>query len=253
MKVSMVITTFNRARLLERSLDRLSQLTLPDELIVIDDGGDDDTADVVMRCGWPATYLYNHNPGSTICSMARNIGVKAASHEWIITTEPELFYMTDIVAQFKEIYPHHPNKVISAGRVYFQPECVPGAPWDVNFSPNGPDPWIEWQAAIGWVAPHTALWRKKWIEEIGGWDESFPGPWGWDDTDLLTRLRINGHGQYRAPECHAIHQFHGLGADAGRQNEQHFLDKSFKRNGEHDLTDLTANEGKEWGLLTPPS
>lgn len=242
MKISMVITTFNRAALLDHSLHRLATLTVPDEILVIDDGGDDLTAATCDR--WadllPLRYIYNHNPGTTICSMARNIGIKEAQHEWIVTSEPELIYLTDVIAQFKELHPTHPEQVISAAHITFAP-----AGWEPDRAPEG-------QVEIGWVAPHTALWKRQWLCEVGGWDESFPGQWGWDDTDLLTRLRINGIGQFICPDIRVAHQFHGLGADPGSVNEQHFRSKSFMRD-ESDVVDLIANRGIQWGSITPRS
>lgn len=241
----MIITTFNRAPLLRQSLARLLQLTLPDELIVVDDGGEDDTAEVVREFAARAaaecstTYFYNDNPGQTLCSQARNIGARYAKHEWIITTEPELIFVSDVVAQFKELHPQHPTQVISTGKVFFQPEALAGEPAG---DPAG------WQLAEGWVAPHAALWGRNWLYAVGGWDEEFPGPWGWDDTDLLTRLRITGRGQYIAPDVVAVHLYHGLSGDHNGANEEYFRAKSFMRD-EADLTDLIANRGIEWGTL----
>jgi hypothetical protein len=121
------------------------------------------------------------------------------------------------------------------------------------------------QEAIGWVAPYTGLWYRPWLEELGGWDEDFPGCWGWDDIDLLTRLRINGHGQHIALPCKAVHQFHGIGGDKDFINEAHFYSKSFTHGqekhrcsegcpgeSEHRL-DIVANRGREWGKITKRS
>lgn len=248
MKTTMVITTYERADLLKGSLRRLSRLTSPDEIIVVDDGGADHTKDVCLDAQreLPITYIYNDNPGPTICSLARNIGVRHAQHPWIITTEPELIYVTDIVAQFKELKPRFQGSVISAGQIFFAP-----AEWKPENDPAVLDPEIpmpsEWESAIGWVAPHTAIYEKEWLEAIGGWDESFPGTWGWDDTDLLTRLRLTGHGQHSSLLMQAVHQYHGLGGDDFGYNEQHFLNKTFNQD-ETDLSQVVANRGS-WGVL----
>lgn len=248
----MIITTLERGYLLDWTLARLMDLTLPDELIVVDDGGEDDTEKIVRdfeMSGVPTEvkYIHNNNPGTTICSLARNIGIRAARHDWIITTEPELVYVTDIVAQFGFLQGEFPDQVISAGHVTFAPDG-----WDPSQSPElmltDTEPPADWERAIGWVAPHTALYKKEWLEAIGGWDETFPGRWGWDDTDLLTRLRISGHGQYIGLDLEAIHQWHGLGSDDFSYNEQHFLDKSFNQD-ETDLSDVVANQGHEWGMV----
>lgn len=259
MDVTLLITTYNRSELLRRSLERLCHLTLPAELIVVDDGGTDG-ADGVCRDferRLPIRYIHNDNPGATLCSLARNIGVRAATHDWIVTSEPELCYVTDVLAQFEQLQPAHPDVVISAGSVYFAPEGhIPGGdlPDDLVAAGDYTPPQGS-QDAIGWVAPYTALWGKSWLEEVHGWDEGFPGAWGWDDVDLLTRLRMNGHGQHIALDVVALHQFHGYGGDANFVNEAYWLTKSFHNGGEDrgDRSDVIANKEGEWGQLRTPS
>jgi glycosyltransferase involved in cell wall biosynthesis len=245
MQTSMVISTFNRAHLLQHNLRRLAALTLPDEILVIDDGGEDNTEEVCAMAPLhlPIRYIYTHNPGSSICSHARNIGIKEASYDWIITAEPELCFRTDVVAQFEKLQPEHRSEIISAGRVWFAPDG-----WQPEGDISPPQGSGE---AVGWVAPYAALWKKEWLEELGGWDEGFPGNWGWDDIDLLTRLRINGHGQYIAQEIEAIHLYHGLGGDHNSQNERYFRSKSFSQGDETNHADLIANKERQCGIPIP--
>lgn len=228
-KITEIITTFQRAKLLRNNLQKQSELTHADEILVIDDGGTDETLDVVKAYEdiLPIRYIYTHNPGSSICSHARNVGVKQAQHDWIMTCEPELWFVTDVVKNLKhEIrWSAEKNHVVSSGKIHFLLE-------------NGQRDFT----AEGWVAPHIGLYKKSWLEEIGGWDESFPGNWGWDDTDLLTRLRWNGHNQFIDPNIEANHQFHGLGADKNSINEKHFLAKEFPR-------DIVANKDTDWGEI----
>lgn len=246
MKLSLVITMFNRESLLERSLERLTKLTLPDEIIVVNDGGGDGAERVCDEYAerLPIRCIYTHNPQASICSHARNVGIKAARNEWIVTSEPELVYRTDVLKQFTDLHEDHPFEVISAGHVWFAND---GWQADEHCSPP-----IGVQEAVGWVAPFTALWQREWLLAVGGWDESFPGAWGWDDTDLLTRLRHSGIGQHIATDVQAVHQFHGLGADSGSINEEHFLSKGIN---EDTFTPeaLIANKGAEWGIPIPRS
>lgn len=262
-KITQIITTYNRGHLLRRSLERLEQLTMPDELIVVDDGGEDDTAQVAADFAQrnserpiEVRYIFNNNPGPSICSLARNIGVRQAKHDWLVTSEPELFWLSDVIAQFKTRHEEYPNDIISSGKVWFAPPDYAPSHGDVeNFETAGDyTPPQGGEQAVGWVAPYMALWYKPWLMEVGGWDETFPGPWGWDDIDLLTRLRINGHGQHIDLEVQGIHQWHGLGGDAGQQNEAHFQSKSWhgKEDGalsDEDRYDVIANRDHEWGAI----
>lgn len=266
MNTTLLVSTRNRGKLLRQSLERLIYLALPAELIVVDDGGEDETEDVVIAFAnsvdIDVRYIYTHNPGPTICSHARNVGVKAAQHDWIVTTEPELCFRTDVLAQFAQLQSQHPGSVISAGRVWFAPEGhAPNFSGDPGWETAGDYvPPSGAKDAIGWVAPYAALWHRSWLLDVGGWDEDFPGYWGWDDIDLLTRLRYRGHGQHIALEVEAVHLFHGLGGDDNFRNEHHFFSKSFTHGQEKhrcnmecqadpDQTrDLIANRGREWGV-----
>lgn len=256
MDITLLISTFNRAELLAHSLKRLTELTPPAELIVVDDGGTDNTEEVCQAfSSLPIRYIYNHNPEWSICSMARNIGVKEASNDWIVTAEPELFFVTDVLAQFAALEPQHPNEVISAGTIYFQPEGGPPPSTNVEGLETAGDyvPPTGTEEAIGWVAPFTALYSRPALLDVGGWDEEFPGAWGWDDIDLLTRLRIKGVNQHIALDVKVLHQWHGPKhrGDVDFVNEGYFRAKSFVAGGVEspDLPDIIANRGHEWGKI----
>lgn len=261
MDITLLISTFNRGDLLRNSLERLTQLTVPNEVLIVDDGSSDSTErvckDFIDRL--PIRYIYNHNPQWSICSMGRNIGVKQATHDWIVTTEPEMFFVTDVIGQLAYLEIEHPQEVISAGTIYFQPEG--GAPPSTNVEgleiAGDYVPPTDHETAIGWVAPFTAMYYRPWLLDVGGWDEQFPGPWGWDDIDLLTRLRIKGINQHIALNVKALHQWHGPKhrGDVDFVNEGYFRAKSFVAGGfeSPDLPDIIANRGHEWGQVTPRS
>jgi len=259
MDITLLISTFNRGPLLANSLERLCQLTPPEELLVIDDGSSDNTEEVCrsFEDRLPIRRIYNHNPDWAICSMARNIGLKEARNDWICVSEPELFFVTDVLPQFAELVEEHPDEVISAGSIFFAPEGYPLSENVEGLEKAGdytPPEGIE-GSAIGWVAPFTALWYRPWLMEVGGWDEQFPGPWGWDDIDVLTRLRIKGINQHIALNVRALHQAHGPEhrGDVDFQNENYFRAKDFVAGGVEDpnLPDIIANRGIEWGTVKP--
>lgn len=248
--ITLAITTIDRGHLLRRSLERLEHLTKPHELIVVDDGGVDDTAAVCAEFvgRLPIKYIYNHNPGHTICSTARNIALRACHTEYFATSEPELMYRTDVLAQFAQLALERPNDVISAGTIWHTNEGTEGVPADLPEA----EMWQWCGRTEGWVAPFTAMYRTEWLFEINGWDEAFPGPWGWDDTDLLTRLRVAGRGQHIALDVEAVHQWHPKGSDPGQINEAHFMAKGFHQDWT-DQTETVANKGVPWGILKTPS
>ena len=79
--ISVIIPTFNRAAVLPRALDSVrAQTRRPEEVIVVDDGSTDGTAELVAeRYPW-VSYVHQANGG---VSAARNTGIARARGEWI--------------------------------------------------------------------------------------------------------------------------------------------------------------------------
>lgn len=269
MKTTLLITTFNRGQLLHNSLERLTYLTIPDEVLVVDDGGKDNTRGVCesFQGKLPIKYIYNNNPEWTICSMARNIGVKNCIGDIIITSEPELLFITDIVKQMVDDNIKYPDQVISAGVIYhaqgstqFNPGLITDPVTalkdeiveDYQTEPRSYHP-SGYCKTKNMQATFTALYEKKWLMELGGWDEDFPGAWGFDDIELCTRLRINGINQHICPNMEALHQWHphlppNLMGEAMSKNEKHMIQKKLDLMKKGDIG-LVANQEREWGVI----
>ena len=79
--VSVVIPAYNVETYIGRAIDSvLAQTRQPDEIIVVDDGSTDKTADVIKSYGSKVHYIHQENGGA---SVARNTGIEAARSEWI--------------------------------------------------------------------------------------------------------------------------------------------------------------------------
>lgn len=234
MKTTLLITTWGRAAQLEKSLVSIANRTMPDEIIIVDDGTEDDSVYKVCDefsltyTNFEIKYITLNNPGHTLCCKARNAGLKVATGDLMIVSEPEMEFVTDVVAQMKQYAEENTKLCINAGTVHH-----------VKAGPR-----IE--TTTDWIAPFTCSYQRQWLLDIGGWDEAMPGVWGYDDVDLLTRLRISGHQQAIATEIEVTHQMHDpcpTNAHAAAElNYAHFRSKSFVVNGEGDLTDLVANK-----------
>lgn len=82
MRVSAVIPAFNRRTYITRAIDSVLRQTVPvDEILVIDDGSTDDTAEVVEgRYGSAVRVVRQQNSG---VAGARHRGIQEAGAEWI--------------------------------------------------------------------------------------------------------------------------------------------------------------------------
>lgn len=268
-KVCLLITTFNRGHLLKNSLERLTNLTLPDEVLVVSDGCSDNTEEVCksFESRLPIRYIYNHNPAWSICSYARNIGIKNTECDIVITCEPEILFITDNIKEIVSLHYRNPNQVINVGTIYHQgkdgtthQDTIDKGWLDmsmVNESEHNTNP-INTQGHVriqNWVAPFCALYRREWLMGIGGWNEELTGAWGYEDILILTRLRIKGVGQYTVKELEAVHQWHEklpphIQRKSCQENEEYM--KSLRLDDENpNNPNLIANQNKEWGVVIP--
>ncbi len=79
--VSVVIPAYNAGKYIGRAIDSVLAQTRPaEEIIVVDDGSTDNTADVAQGYGEKIRFIRQENAGA---SVARNTGIEAATSEWI--------------------------------------------------------------------------------------------------------------------------------------------------------------------------
>lgn len=79
--VSVVIPSYNSATVLPDAIDSVLNQTRPaDEIIVVDDGSQDETEKVCRNYGHRVRYLRQENQGA---STARNSGIEAAEGRWL--------------------------------------------------------------------------------------------------------------------------------------------------------------------------
>ena len=97
MNISVIIPTYNRKHSLSRTLDSvLAQSFQPFEIIVIDDGSTDGTADWLKSNYLSIKSISQSNQG---VSSARNIGIKQAEGNWIALLDSDDEWLPDKLAK----------------------------------------------------------------------------------------------------------------------------------------------------------
>lgn len=82
--ISCITPTFNRAQLLKKAIESTIAQTYPNwEMIIVDDGSNDNTEEVATECVMQDERIkYFKNPGKG-ANAARNFGIRQAQGEWI--------------------------------------------------------------------------------------------------------------------------------------------------------------------------
>jgi glycosyltransferase involved in cell wall biosynthesis len=81
MKISVVIPAYNAEKHIARAIESvLAQTRAADDVIVVDDGSSDGTAEVIRSFGDRVILIQQENAGA---SVARNAGIEAATGDWI--------------------------------------------------------------------------------------------------------------------------------------------------------------------------
>ena len=98
-EVSVVVPTHNRSGLLAQTLHSvLWQRGVDLEVLVVDDGSADDTAEMVAGLADPRIRLLRHDHPQGV-SAARNRGVAAASGRWLAFCDDDDLWAPDKLAR----------------------------------------------------------------------------------------------------------------------------------------------------------
>ncbi len=95
LSVSVIIPTYNHAHYVAAAVQSaLDQTRVPEEIIVVDDGSTDDTADVLAQFDAPVRVVYQENQGR---SAARNRGLDEARGDAIVFLDSDDLLATDSI------------------------------------------------------------------------------------------------------------------------------------------------------------
>lgn len=90
---SIIITCFNRQKYIAEAIESaLAQTVTHREIIVVDDGSTDESAEIVRGYGDKIQYFHQHNQGA---SRAKNVGVDRARGEFISFLDSDDFWPLD--------------------------------------------------------------------------------------------------------------------------------------------------------------
>src|SRR5450759_4779696 len=91
LQISAVIPAFNREKTIGRAVESvLAQDFVPEEVLVVDDGSQDSTAQVAAKCDRSVRLIKQLHSG---VAAARNRGVREAKFNWIAFLDSDDYWL----------------------------------------------------------------------------------------------------------------------------------------------------------------
>lgn len=154
--VSVIIPVYNGAKFLEEALQSVFAQDYSNlEIIVVDDGSTDNSAEIVQRFPW-VKYIYQKNQG---VSVARNTAITKASGEYIAFIDSDDIWMPEkLSVQIEVMLKHTEFRITTTDKTNF---LEPGTQL-----PRHLEQLDDWET-MEEIIPSTMLIHKSVFSEIG--------------------------------------------------------------------------------------
>ena len=187
--VTALIAVYNGEKYIDRAIQSvLAQHRPADELIVVDDGSTDGTAEAIQQYGSSLRYVRQDNKG---VSVARNVGIRLAKSSWVAFLDHDDQWLPNKLDRQMAILEATPSASVCYSGYWFH--GLTGAPirkhWPLNR--QWPDSRIR-----NPFPPSVAVVRRSALLALGGFREDLRGC---EDWDLFVRL-LRGYGVVSDPE-----------------------------------------------------
>lgn len=185
-QVSVIIPTYNCQNYIVQAIESvLIQTNCNFEVIVIDDGSTDETRSILTPYQNQIRYIYQPNQG---VAAARNHGIEQAQGDFIAFLDADDYYFPNkLVEQVARFEAQPELGIVHSGwqRVDNEGSLLKEIkPWE--YVPELIlENWLKWKP----VLPSAMMFRRQWLEKVGGFDPRFPPA---EDTDLALRLSLAG-------------------------------------------------------------
>jgi glycosyltransferase involved in cell wall biosynthesis len=184
---SIIIPAYNSGHLIEETITSFLNQTFEDyEIIVVDDGSTDNTAELLNKFADRIQILKQTNQGSAV---ARNAGIKQAQGKYIVSFDQDDILYPHALRVYHEIikYFKNPPLIFSKQQYFGDKTEINGENWDgkrieciecQNF--------FKKNMSIG-VTNSNIIARRDSINKVGGYQ---PNSFCFDDRALLYRLGL---------------------------------------------------------------
>jgi glycosyltransferase involved in cell wall biosynthesis len=226
-KVSVILPTRNRASTLKRSIDSVLAQTFRDlELIVVDDGSSDGTAELMKSYADPR-ILFHSNPGPHSAACARNAGIRLARAEMIAFQDSDDEWLPrklEIQVKRMESLPPEVGMVYCSSLQIRLDGTKRGLNPDVFTAADGDIGRRFHEASVG-IGTQTVLVRKAVLDRVGLFDEKLRAR---EDFELF--IRVARSYRFDFVDERLVRRFETAGnlssqAEAGYEAHRYILEK----------------------------
>ena len=204
--VSVIIPTYNYGRFIGEAVDSaLAQTRAPLEVIVVDDGSTDDTAEVLAAYSDRVRVLRQKNSG---VAMARNAGIAAARGEYLAFLDSDdAWYPRKLERQMPRF-----DAEPSLGLVHCGAETIDSAGRTLKTSVDGmegrvAEAMLRLDREVIMPQGSSIVVPKRVAEEVGGFDARLPPSEDWDFCYRVAARYAVGY----VPEVLVRYRLHGSG------------------------------------------
>lgn len=181
MKISVIIPSYNRIHTLIRAIDSvLGQDSPVDEIIVVDDGSNDGTAEQISRLYPNLKLIQQSNRG---VSAARNAGINQACHAWIAFLDSDDSWLPGKISQIRQAQNRLPEfRLFHSDEIWIRNGVRVNA-MKKHLKTGG---WIFERCLPRCViSPSSVVLHRSLLQSVGLFDESLPAC---EDYDLWLRV-----------------------------------------------------------------
>lgn len=246
---SIVVPTHNRGGFVRRAIASVRAQTIDDwELIVVDDGSEDDTREIAtsFRDEPRVRYVCQPHAGR---SVARNHGVGLARGEIVCFLDSDDTYLETALASHRRAFAGAHGIGMTIGGYRNVDEGGNGLgerlPWKRHPEPT-PESWLFDCMAL----PGSVAIRREWLETVGGFDSSTEPA---EDWDLFLGLAFSGcpTGWTHDIVCNRlVHPGNSTNdVRAHRLGTMRALDKAFRRPGLDPGVAALERRARAWAHL----
>lgn len=183
--VSIILTTYNRAKLLPRAIESvLTQSDKDFELIIVDDASTDGTQKVIGKYAKKDSRIVplylQENHGSD--SYPKNIAIKMAKGDYICFLDDDDMYRIDAVKILRKYLENSGADAVYGDYLNNTLEGKKEIGWSMDFNPG-------MLAKMNFISMGVIMLKRSAVMEVGGFDETIPK---FKDWNLWLRMQKRG-------------------------------------------------------------